>query len=149
MTRILPSLLGAVACLHSCAPTALPTRSGRPEVVVRPPAARAKAVAIDTMIATGHVLTNQSENILTFERDMPPAQSMLYLAAVGNSYYSQPKGIVRLTFVPAANGVKIYANAQVATQGPFGQMKTVDMSTGKAGQDIQALLESIKRRVGQ
>lgn len=136
--------LRKVSCLGS-----LPTPSGRPEVNVRPPVSKAQSVAIEKMTMDGFALTNQTQNSLTFERDLPPAQAAIFLMGVGNSYHSQPKAVIRLTFVSTGGKIRIFGTVHALTQGPFGQVKTLDMTGGKAAQELQAALESIKRRIGQ
>lgn len=142
----------ALACciaLQACVQPGLSTPSGKPEVTVRPPLARAQNAAIATMTADGFALVNQTSNSLVFERDLPPAQAALLLVGVGNSYHSQPKAVIRLTFVPAGGPIKIYGMVNAVTQGPFGQVKSLNMTGGKAAQELQATLETVKRRIGQ
>ena len=116
---------------------------------MRAPLTRSQNAAIEAMTSDGFSLTSQSSNALVFERDLPPAQSAVLLMGVGNSYYSQPKAVIRLTFIPMQGLTKITGNVQASTQGPFGQVKNVDITRGRAAQELQGTLETIKRRLGQ
>ncbi|MEI6177142.1 MAG: hypothetical protein WCS43_09640 [Verrucomicrobiota bacterium] len=133
--------------LCSCQTISINTPSGRPEVTAKSSISRAKTTAIHMMASAGYSLASQSENTLTFECQMPPGDAALYLIAVGNSYYSQPVWTTRFTFVPVGNEVKIYGTVKASAQGPFGQIQSTDLTTGKAGQQLQQLLEEIRRRV--
>lgn len=142
------ALFAVFISLVSCAMQGLSTPSGRPEVTVRPPIKRAQNTAIETFSADGFALTSQTVNALVFERDLPPGQSALLLAGVGNSYHSQPKAVIRLTFAPIGDSVKIYGTVHAVTQGPFGQVKSLDITQGRSAQDLQNTLLSIQSRVG-
>lgn len=147
-SAIRPLLVAACIGLSACANQSLRTPSGRPEVAVRAALSRSQNAAIETMTADGFALVSQSSNSLVFERDLPPAQSAVLLMGVGNSYYSQPKAIIRLTFIPTGGLTKISGSVQASTQGPFGQVKNMDMTGGRAAQELQGTLETIKRRLG-
>lgn len=144
-------LLSVGFSLVSCVgQTQLATPSGRPEVTVRPPVSKAQSAAIERMTTAGFALTNQTANSLTFERDMPPAQAAIFQMGVGNAYHSQPKAVIRFTFVSAASGkVRIFGTVHAFTQGPFGQVKTLDITNGKAAQELQGTLERIQQDIGQ
>lgn len=148
MLRLASLLLGTAFWFTSCATYPVGTPSGRPEVVVHSSLERAKTVAIETM-SNGYSLVSQSPNIMTFEAPLPPAQSAVFLLAVGNSYYSDPKAVIRLTFLQNGSSVKILGNVQAITQGPYGQTKSMDLTDGKGGQQVQQVLLSIQRRLGQ
>ncbi|MCW1885999.1 hypothetical protein OKA04_14770 [Luteolibacter flavescens] len=107
---------------------------------------KAKSIAIQTMAEHGYNLIDQSSNMLTFERQMPPGDAALYLMAVGNSYHSTPSVTLRLSFVQLGGEVKIYGTVGASTQGPFGQIRSNDLTRGKSGQQLQEGLELIKAR---
>ena len=142
-------LFVASFCLFSCAVPPLATPSGRPEVQVGFPVSRPRDVAIDAFTAEGFVLTNESLHSLEFQKDLPPAQSVIMLAGVGNSYHSQPKAVIRLTFTSVGNKIRIIGQVHAATQGPFGQIKTVDMTSGNSARQLQSTLEAVKHRLSQ
>jgi len=135
--------------LSACATQPLGTPSGRPEVAVRSSLSRTQNSAIEVLSSQGFSLISQSSNTLVFERDLPPAQSAILLMGVGNSYYSQPKAGIRLTFVSIQGLTRVSGRVEATTQGPFGQIKNMDITGGKSAQKLQATLETIKRRESQ
>ena len=133
--------------LSSCGDYSIATPSGRPEVVVSPPIGRAKSIAIQAMTESGYTLTDQTSNMLTFERSMEPGEAAIYLMAVGNAYHATPAVTLRLSFVQLGGEVKIYGAVRASTQGPFGQARNTDLTRGKSGQQLQQGLERIKNRI--
>lgn len=136
----------AALALFSCAVQKPATPSGRPEITISTSLKKAQAVVIDTMASNGFALTNQTSNSLTFEQDLPPDQAALFLVGMGNSHYSHPKSVTRFIFVPSGGQVRIFGTSQASAQGPFGQVKSLDLTGGKSGMQLQTLLEIIKRR---
>lgn len=130
----------------SCASQRLNTPSGRPEVSISASKAKVKSTTISTLSEIGYSLTSESPSLLVFQKQMEPAQSTLFLIGVGNSYYSQPMAVTRMTLVQASSQVKLLASYGGTAQGPFGQVKNMDLTSGRAAQDIQGVLETIKKR---
>ena len=75
ITKIGVSLFACLS-IASCVNQPLPTVSGRPEVIVRPPISKAQGMAIEVMTLDGFMLASQTLNSLTFERDLPPANRL-------------------------------------------------------------------------
>jgi hypothetical protein len=150
MKTFLPKTLLFTLCvgLSACAIQPLSTPSGRPEVAVRSSLSRTQNSAIEVLSSQGFSLISQSQNTLVFERYLPPAQSAVLLMGVGNSYHSQPKAVIKLTFVTVQGMTKVSGRVEATTQGPFGQIKSMDITGGKSAQELQATLETIKRRNG-
>lgn len=143
------ALFSASFFLLSCATQRLATVSGRPEVTVKPPISRAQGIAIETMMADGFTVAGETSSTLVFEKDLPQTQSAIMLAGVGSPYHSQPKAVVRYVFVEQGDSVKILGTVQASTQGPFGQVRIMDITSGRSALQLQGSLERIKQRVEQ
>jgi hypothetical protein len=138
----LMAVAAAALTMAGCV-TPLETASGNPEVVVQKDAARVKNELLAMMSAQGFAPTGDSENTLAFSKQLDVGAGMFYQLALGNAYSSQPQWHVRFTLIPMGKSTHVYAFVNVAMQGAFGQDQGMDDTRGKAGHEVQSLLNQL------
>lgn len=132
--------------LSACATYPIQTASGRPEVTLNETVPQAKRSSIEAFSARGCSLVSEGPSLLTFQSQMSAGSGMAFLMAAGNANYTLPVWTIRLTFLQTGKQTKIFGHIQGSATSPFGQTKVIDTTTGRAGQELQETLESLKGR---
>ena len=143
MTRAI--IMAAILGLGGCANVGpLATPSGNPEITVpRKDLEHVKTELVATMCAHGFEPVEDGQNSVAFSKPLEPGAAFAYTLAMGNAYSSQPQMNVRYSLIQQGNGVHVYAFVGVAMQGGFGQSQSLDLTHGKAGREVQEVLETL------
>ena len=148
MLRYFLAFLPIIATfLSGCATSRLDTPSGRPEVTIAAPRGQVKSALIETFLGTGFDLRNETDSSMLFVRRMDSGDAVLYKTLLGNSYSSHPEWEIRVAMADTTGGVHVFASASSVMQNAFGRVDRNDMTSGKSGPQLQAILESTKFRL--
>ncbi len=146
----LPAVLLSVAAalsLTGCATTEpytpVTTASGKPEAYfASAPEQTSSRLSSMCMDRQGTVMQS-TPNQVVCEFKMGMAQSVLATMAMGNQYSTPPQTFVRFNVIPTDHGSRVQGSAWIETTMAFGQKRTMDMSGGRAGSQIQGMLLEI------
>jgi hypothetical protein len=92
----------------------------------------------------GYTLVSNTPYSLVFQKPMEGVGGALYQAAMGNAYSSQPQLIVRYTIATTGQSTHVFASVGTNMQNAFGRSEGMDLSRGKAGGELQSVLERLK-----
>ena len=140
-----------VACFTfvSCASVQrVQTASGMPEVTINAKPDRIKVALMSVMANNGYALMRDTEYSLGFGKTMDTGQELLTRVALGNAYSSQPKVLVEYSLIPQGNMTRVISHTAIDMQNPFGGQQGMSLDNGKAGQQVQAMLEQLASRLG-
>ena len=142
----LTSLILGFAILTGCAGVGpLPTPSGNPEVTINSGnKSRIKELMITRFAANGFAIKQDTQYMLMVSKPMDTGDAMMYQLALGNAYSSAPEMNISLTLAPVGKTTRVYGRIAVGMQGVFGQSQGTDLTRGKAGHQLQAILEQVK-----
>jgi hypothetical protein len=123
---------------------AITSASGSPEAYfLTPPEQTMGKLGSACMDRRGSV-TESSANQVVCEVPMGAGQAIVTQLLIGNSYSTTPQEFIRFNIIPFGSGAsRVQAAAWVETTMAFGQKQTVNLSTGRAGEQIQELLSSV------
>ena len=144
LTRIASiALAGLLAACAAVKPLGTPT--GRPEVTIGSTNAsdiKGRIIAANAMY--GYTLIQESPYLLVFSKPFEGWGGALYQASMGNAYSSQPQLVARYTIATMGSSTRVFASVETTMQNAFGRSDGMDLSKGKAGHEIQAVLQQIK-----
>jgi hypothetical protein len=148
MKRILILAL-ASAFLCGCAGVGpLPTPSGNPEVTINSSNTKhIKELLVASLASNGFAVQQDTEYMLGASKPMEGSGAVIYQAALGNAYSSQPQVNVSITIAPLGSSTKVYGRIAFGMQGAFGQNQGTDVTRGKAGRELQAMLDQVKTQI--
>lgn len=142
-------LLVASAFVSGCAGVGpLPTPSGNPEVTINSSNTKhIKELLVASLASNGFAVQQDTEFMLGASKPMEGSGAVLYQAALGNAYSSHPQMNVSVTIAPLGSSTKVYGRIAVGMQGVFGQSQGTDLTRGKAGRELQAMLDQVKTQI--
>lgn len=140
-------LIGLI--LGGCATTQhLATPSGKPEVnITTTDRGKIKPVIINEFMNAGFSLVSESDYSVVFSKPMEGFGGVMYKAMLGNSYSSSPEWNARINMATLNDSTRVMAQAVVRMQNAFGREDVNDMTNGKAGTQLQEILQKIKVQV--
>ena len=151
MNKIYPAitviLIGLI--FSGCATTQrVATPSGKPEVVINTTdREKIKSVIINEFMNAGFTMVSESDYSVVFSKPMEGFGGVMYQAMLGNSYSSSPKWNARINMANTGESTRVLAQAVVRMQNAFGREDVNDMTNGKAGAQLQEILQRIKAQV--
>lgn len=139
-------LVLASAILCGCAGVGpLPTPSGNPEVTINSGNTKhIKELLVANLASHGFAIQQDTEYALGASKPLEGSGAVLYQAALGNAYSSPPQVNVSITIAPVGSSTKVYGRIAVGMQGAFGQNQGTDLTHGKSGRELQAMLDQTK-----
>jgi len=139
----------SVCVLASCAPVPkINTPSGRPQVTINRSSGAIKNKISSHFLRHGANLVSETSRTLRFSEAVSTEDELIFRVGLGNSYSSQPRRQTTFHFIPESkNRTLVTANISMSMQGAFGQNQGMDLSTGRAGSDIQGYLVRIKQKM--
>ncbi|MCF6153927.1 MAG: hypothetical protein E3K36_01480 [Candidatus Brocadia sp.] len=152
MKRVSSVVFGAILIgliLVGCATTQhLATPSGKPEVnITTTDRGKIKSVIINEFMNAGFSLVSESDYSVVFSKPVEGFGGVMYKAMLGNSYSSNPEWNARINMAALNDSTRVMAQAVVRMQNAFGREDVNDMTTGKAGAQLQEILQKIKVQV--
>jgi hypothetical protein len=125
------------------------TASGIPDVTINAKSDKVKPVLLNQMASNAYVLTGQTENTLTFTKQMDVNQQFWVTLGLGSAYSSQPVLIATCTLIPLESGsaTRVIGHIGVDMRNPFGGQQGMSLDHGKAGAQFQSLLMAVKNNV--
>jgi hypothetical protein len=143
------TLLLASAFLCGCANVGpLATPSGYPEVTINTTnTKRVKELLLAHFASQGFAVLQDTEHMILVSKPMEGSGAVLYQVAMGNAYSSQPQMNISVTITPVGSTTKVYGHIAVAMQGVFGQNQGTNLDRGKAGRELQQVLDQLKARI--
>jgi hypothetical protein len=142
-------IAAAMLAMVSCAavgPQATPT--GNPEVTIKTGnATSVKGALVSALSNEGYQMVNDGQFNMSFVKQLDAGTSALYTVLAGNAYSSQPNFHVSFSIVPGQGSTHVYGHVGVDMQGVFGQNQGTMLDHGKAGHQLQNLLELVKAQV--
>jgi hypothetical protein len=124
------------------------TPSGKPEVVINTTdREKIKSVIINEFMNAGFTMVSESDYSVVFSKPMEGFGGVMYQAMLGNSYSSSPEWNARINMANTGESTRVLAQAVVRMQNAFGREDVNDMTNGKAGVQLQEILQSIKAQV--
>jgi len=141
LRSLIACLMITVVFMGGCATTKLATPSGRPEVTISASRNQVKSVLTETFLSAGFELRSESDASMLFVRPMDSGDAVLYQSLLGNSYSSHPEWEARVALADTAGGVHVFASASTVMQNAFGRVDRNDMTSGKSGPQLQAILD--------
>jgi len=140
------SLMLGFALLTGCAGVGpLQTPSGNPEVTINSSnKSRIKEQLISRFAANGFAIKQDTQYMLMVSKPLEGGDGMVYQLALGNAYSSAPEMNVSVTLAPVGKTTRVYGRIAVGMQGAFGQSQGTDLTRGKAGRELQVMLEQVK-----
>ena len=144
-TRLTSLILG-FAILTGCAGVGpLPTPSGNPEVTINSSNKdKIKELLISKFAVNGFAIKQDTQYMLMVSKPLEGGDGMMYQLALGNAYSSTPEMNVSVTLSPVGKTTRVYGRIAVGMQGAFGQSQGTDLTRGKAGHELQGMLEQVK-----
>lgn len=135
--------------LGGCATTQrLATPSGKPEVNINTiDREKIKSVVINEFMNAGFSLISDTDYSVVFSKPMEGFGGIMYQTMLGNSYSSSPKWNARINMATINNSTRVMAQAVVRMQNAFGREDVNDMTNGKAGTQLQQILQRVKTQV--
>jgi len=135
--------------IAGCATTQrLTTPSGKPEVTINTTdRGKIKSVIINEFMNAGFTMVSESDYGIVFSKPMEGFGGIMYKAMLGNLYSSSPEWNVRINMATTGDSTRVMAQAIVRMQNAFGQEDVNDMTKGKAGVQLQEILQRIKVQV--
>ncbi len=145
-------LIGAILMglmLAGCATTQrLATPSGKPEVNINTTdRGKIKSVIINEFMNAGFTMVSEGDYSVVFSKPMEGFGGVMYQAMLGNSYSSSPELNARINMATTSSSTRVMAQAVVRMQNAFGREDVNDMTDGKAGAQLQEILQRIKTQV--
>ena len=142
-------LVFASACLCGCAGVGpLPTPSGYPEVTINTTnTKRVKEFLLAHFASQGFAVLQDTQYTLLVSKQMEGSGAVLYQVAMGNAYSSPPQMNISVTITPLGGATKVYGHIAVGMQGVFGQNQGTNLDRGKAGRELQSVLDQLKSRI--
>jgi hypothetical protein len=142
-------LVLASALLCGCAGVGpLPTPSGYPEVTINTNnTKRVKELLLAHFASQGFAVLQDTEHMILVSKPMEGSGAALYQVAMGSAYSSPPQMNISVTIVPLGSSTKVYGHIAVAMQGAFGQNQGTNLDRGKAGRELQQVLDQLKTRI--
>jgi hypothetical protein len=124
------------------------TPSGNPEVTIKSGnTARIKGAIVESFSQSGYQLVNDGQFGMAFVKPMDVGQATLYTALMGNAYSSMPNVHINVAIVPGEGTTRVYGHIGVDMQGVFGQNQGTMLDHGKAGHELQFVLEQVKATI--
>jgi len=152
MREMIVGKLGiVVACFTfvSCASMErVQTASGMPEATINTKPERVKVELMSVMANNGYALVRDTQYSLGFSKTMDLGQEFLTRLALGSAYSSQPKMLVEYSLIPQGNMTRVISHIAIDMQNPFGGQQGMSLDNGKAGREVQAMLEQLASRLG-
>ncbi len=144
LTLVFTSLI-----LSSCAGVGpLPTPSGYPEVTIDSTnTKRIKELLLAHFASDGFAVVQDTEYTLNVTKPLEGSAAVLYQVALGNAYSSTPQANISVTIAPLGSATKVYGHIAVGMQGAFGQNQGTNLDRGKAGRELQSVLDQLKAQV--
>ena len=152
MKKMYAVFIGAILMglmLGGCATTQrLATPSGKPEVNINTTdRGKIKSVIINEFMNAGFTMVSESDYSVVFSKPMEGFGGVMYQAMLGNSYSSSPEWNARINMATTGSSTRVMAQAVVRMQNAFGREDVNDMTDGKAGAQLQEILQRIKTQV--
>lgn len=138
---VAPALVFSLsACATGGEYSPVATASGRPEAYFSTiPDTTSSKIAAGCMNIRGTV-HQSTPNMVVCEMPMGMGQQIVAQALMGNSYSTTPQEFIRFNIIPTAKGSRVQAQGWIETTMAFGQKQTTDISSGRAGSQIQQFL---------
>ena len=132
--------------LTGCAATRpMSTASGKPEVNINSTdREKIKSAIINEFMNAGFSLVSDTSYSVVFTKPMDGVGGVFYQAMLGNAYSSSPEWNARINMATLNNSTRVMAQAVVKMQNAFGREDINDMTDGKAGAQLQQILEQVK-----
>jgi len=152
MKKMYAVFIGAILMglmLAGCATTQrLATPSGKPEVNINTTdRGKIKSVIINEFMNAGFTMVSESDYSVVFSKPMEGFGGVMYQAMLGNSYSSSPEWNARINMATTGSSTRVMSQAVVRMQNAFGREDVNDMTDGKAGAQLQEILQRIKAQV--
>ncbi len=143
------TLILILLLLSSCAGVGpLPTPSGYPEVTINSTnTKRIKELLLAHFASNGFAVLQDTQYTLNVSKPLEGSAAVLYQVALGNAYSSTPQMNISVTIAPLGSTTKVYGHIAVGMQGAFGQNQGTNLDRGKAGRELQTVLDQIKSRI--
>ncbi len=143
------TLILILLLLSSCAGVSpLPTPSGYPEVTINSTnTKRIKELLLAHFASNGFTVLQDTQYTLNVSKPLEGSAAVLYQVALGNAYSSTPQMNISVTIAPLGSTTKVYGHIAVGMQGAFGQNQGTNLDRGKAGRELQTVLDQIKSRI--
>ena len=143
------TLILILLLLSSCAGVGpLPTPSGYPEVTINSTnTKRIKELLLAHFASNGFTVLQDTQYTLNVSKPLEGSAAVLYQVALGNAYSSTPQMNISVTIAPLGSTTKVYGHIAVGMQGAFGQNQGTNLDRGKAGRELQTVLDQIKSRI--
>lgn len=137
------AVLSAVLMLAGCQTAQPPaTASGKPEVTIRAPVAKIKALMITHAINNGLSVTKDTEYLLQFEK---PTTNVGAAVLLGSRYDGTPNERYVLTFAPLGDQTRVVASAMFVTNPGSGFERITPVNAGPGIDKTQRDLEQLKQ----
>lgn len=131
--------LSVAACQTAQPPS---TASGKPEVTIRAPVPKIKALIITHAMNNGMSITKDTEYMLQFDK---PTNNLGAAVLLGSRYDSVPNERYVITFAPMGEETRVIASAMFVTNPGSGFERMTPVNAGEGIDRTQRNLEEIKR----
>jgi hypothetical protein len=137
-----------VSLLAGCANVGpLATPSGNPEVTIATKdMARVRNALLVAMSSRGYSPSQDTQNTISFTRQLDAGAAALYQLALGNAYSSTPTMNVIYTIASEGNTTRVFAFVNVSMQNAFGQVQQTNLTQAKQGVISRASWTSLRQR---
>lgn len=130
--------LSLAACQTAQPPS---TASGKPEVTIRAPVSKIKALIITHAMNNGLSITRDTEYMLQFDK---PTTNLGAAVLLGSRYDSTPNERYVITFAPLGEETRVIASAMFVTNPGSGFERITPVNAGEGITRTQNDLEQIK-----
>jgi hypothetical protein len=138
----LVAALFAALSLGACQTVQPPaTASGKPEVTIRAPVEKIKALLITHAMNNGMSITKDTEYLLQFDK---PTTNLGAAVLLGSRYDSTPNERYVITFAPLGEQTRVIASAMYVTNPGSGFERITPVNAGDGINKTQSDLEQIK-----
>lgn len=135
--------------VSGCATTQrVATPSGKPEIVINTTdRGRIKSVITNEFMNAGFTMVSESDYSVVFSKPMEGVGGVMYQATLGNPYSSSPEWNARINMATTGTSTRVMAQAVVKMQNAFGREDVNDMTNGKAGVQLQEILQRVEAQI--
>jgi len=124
------------------------TESGRPEATITGASQEAVQAEIFSLCnRKAAAIRSSTINEVVCTKTMEGGDAMIAQLLIGNSYSSTPTVSARFTIWKAGNDVRVSAYQWIETQMAFGQMRTQELNSAEAFNNLQRELDAISQRL--